>query len=81
VTFTVELFSVCVCDLFFLCCCWCSFVLQEQQQRVGLSGSLLVVDDIRTRDFQNRRFQSLRSNNMMAALDDSSSFYNRCNHL
>ena len=44
-----------LCDLFFLCCCWCSFVLQEQRQHVRLSGSLLVVDEVRTRDFQNTR--------------------------
>jgi len=50
---------VCVCDLFFLCRCWCSFVLQEQRQRVWLSGSLLVVDEVRTRDFQNTRPQEL----------------------
>jgi len=35
------------------------FVLQEQQQRVGLSRSLLVVDEVRTRDFQNTRPQEL----------------------
>jgi len=60
VTFTLEIFSLFVCDclwLVSLCCCWCSFVLQEQ--RVRLSGSLLVVDEVRTRDFQNTRPQSL----------------------
>jgi len=76
--------SLCVFDLFFLCRCWCSFVLQEQRQRVRLSGSLLVVDEVRTLGFQNTRsrsFQPLHSNDMMAALDVSSSFYNRCKHL
>jgi len=52
---------VCVwlCDLFFLCRCWCSFVLQEQRQRVRLSGSLLVADEVRTRGFQNTQPQEL----------------------
>ena len=48
-----------MCDLFFLCRCWCSFVLQEQRQRVRLSGSFLVVDEVRTRGFQNTRPQEV----------------------
>jgi len=43
----------------FLCCCWCSLVLQEQRPRVRLSGSLLVVDEVWTLDFQNTRPQEL----------------------
>ena len=54
-----QFLSLCVCDLFFLCRCWCSFVFQEQRQRVRLSGSLLVVDEVRTRGFQNTRPQEL----------------------
>jgi len=49
-----------------------------------LSGSLLVVDAVRTRTFRipdPRSFQPFYSNNMMAALDDSSLFYNSCKHL
>ena len=44
---------------FFLCGCCCSFVLQEQWQCVRLSGSFLVVDEVRTRGFQNTRPQDL----------------------
>jgi len=33
--------------------------MQEQRQRVRLSGSLLVVDEDRTRGFQNTRPQEL----------------------
>ena len=57
--YTWTFLSLCVCDLFFLCRCWCSFVLQEQWQRVRLSGSLLVVEEVRTRGFQNTRPQEL----------------------
>ena len=41
----------------FLCCCWCSFVLQEQCVR--LCWSFLVVDEVRTRDLQNTWLQEL----------------------
>jgi len=57
--YTWTFLSLCVCDLFFLCHCWCSFILQEQRQRVRLSGSLLVVDEVRTRGFQNTQPQEL----------------------
>jgi len=67
--------SVCVFEIVwdvFLCCCWRSFVLQEQ--RIWLCGSLLVVDEVQTRTFRipdPRSSQPLHSNILMAALDDS----------
>ena len=57
--YTWNFLSLCVCVIFFLCRCWCFFVLQEQRQRVKLSGSLLVVDKVRPRGFQNTRPQEL----------------------
>ena len=38
--------------------CWCSFVLQEQPVRL-CRGSFLMVDEVRTLDFQNTRQQEL----------------------
>ena len=56
--YTWTFLSLYVWFVFMYWCC-CSFVFQTQRQHVRLSGSLLVVDEVRTREFQNIRPQEL----------------------
>jgi len=85
VIFTLELFSLCVCVICFFCVA-AGVILFCRSSDSALDSAVhfwwwmkFEHGDFRIPD--PRSFQPLHSNDMMAALDDSSSFYNRCKHL
>jgi len=85
VIFTLELFSLCVCVICFFCVAAGVLFFCRSSDSVLDSAAhfwwWMRFEQGAFRIPDPRSFQPLHSNDMMAALDDSSSFYNRCKHL